>query len=178
MVPLSSALGTLAVLLSLTFVLTDFPDAYAHPLFNSDEENVGRYKIMISTSPEIPGPNEPTRILVAMTDRDGNDIIDVVAGLKIFNSKEVLIHEVEPRVYTDGHIDYEYTFPDHGMYVVEISLFDPYTGNDVTAKFNIGILQTFGYIFFSMIIVGAFFPATLVGAILLMRRRKAKQSQS
>lgn len=52
-------------------------------LFNSEEQKIGGYKIQITTDPEIPGPRNPSRVLVAITDYDGNDLIDVMVGLNI-----------------------------------------------------------------------------------------------
>jgi len=152
------------------------PEVEAHQLFNSEEEKIGGYRIQVATNPEIPGPGSPSRLLVAITDYDGNDLVDVKAGLKIFKN-DVLIHEVVPRIYTTGHIDLEYTFPESGLYIAEVDIIDP-LGKVISSKFNIGIIQTFGYIFYSMIILGTFLSLSLIGGIYFMKRRKAKQVQS
>jgi len=152
------------------------PEVEAHQLFNSEEEKIGGYRIQVATNPEIPGPGSPSRLLVAITDYDGNDLVDVKAGLKIFKN-DVLIHEVVPRIYTTGHIDLEYTFPESGLYIAEVDIIDP-LGKVISSKFNIGIIQTFGYIFYSMVILGTFLSLSLIGGIYFMKRRKAKQVQS
>lgn len=151
------------------------PEIEAHQLFNSEEEKIGGYKIAVATDPEIPGPGNPSRLMVAVTDYDGNDMIDVRAGIKIFKD-EILIHETVPSIYSTGHIDLRYTFPESGLYIVEVGVITP-EGKEISSKFNIGIIQTFGYIFFAMILVGAFMPPIIIGAILITRRRKAKQAQ-
>ena len=151
------------------------PEVEAHQLFNSEEEKIGGYRIQVATNPEIPGPGSPSRLLVAITDYDGNDLVDVKAGLKIFKN-DVLIHEVVPRIYATGHIDLEYTFPESGLYIAEVDIIDP-LGKVISSKFNIGIIQTFGYIFYSMVILGTFLSLSLIGGIYFMKRRKAKQAR-
>ena len=152
------------------------PEVQGHQMFNSEEEKIGGYRIQVATDPEIPGPGNPSHLLVAITDYDGNDLVDIRAGLKIFKN-DVLIHEVLPKIYSTGHIDLEYTFPESGLYIVEVSVIDPF-GKEITSKFNVGIIQTFGYIFFAMIVVGATFPPTVIGIIYFMKRKKAKQTPS
>lgn len=160
----------------LLIIVTLVPAVEAHQMFNSAEQKIGGYRIQVATDPEIPLPETPSLLMVVITDSDGNDLYDVNAGLKIFKN-DVLIHEVSPRIYSMGHIDMKYAFPESGIYIVEVSITDPY-GKVIGSKFNIGILQPFGYIFYSMVIIGAFFPVTLIGVILFLRRRKkAKQTR-
>lgn len=147
---------------------------YAHQAFNAQEEVRGGYRISMSTDPEIPGPNTPTLLRIDVTDPDYNMLFDVRAGVKIFKN-EVLIHEVIPRIDTDGHFDIEYSFPDSGVYTVEVDVLDPY-GKEIAAKFNLGIIQTFGYIFYSLIIFAVIFPATLLGIIYYNKKRRTKQA--
>jgi hypothetical protein len=165
-----------ALLTLLTFFTLLIQDAEAHQLFNSEEEKIAGYKIAVSTDPEIPGPGNPSRLLVAITDYDGNDMVDVRAGLKIFKD-DIMIHEVIPAIYSTGHIDLKYTFPESGLYIVEVDIIDP-IGKEISSKFNIGIIQTFGYIFYSMVILGSFLSISLIVGIYFMKRRKAKQVQS
>lgn len=162
--------SAILVLLIITIVI---PEVNAHQLFNSEEEKIGGYKIAVATDPEIPGPNSPSRLMVAITDYDGNDFVDVRAGLKIFKN-DILIHEVLPKIHSTGHFDVQYSFPESGVYIVEIYIIDE-LGKEISSKFNIGIIQTFGYIFYSMVVIGATFPPTIIGIILFMKRRKAKQ---
>ncbi len=148
------------------------PQAEAHQLFNSEEEKIAGYKIAIATDPEIPGPGSPSRLLVAITDYDGNDLVDVRAGLKIFKD-DVLIRGVEPGIHPNGHFELEYAFPESGLYIVQVTIINP-LGKEISSKFNVGIIQTFGYIFFAMVVIGALMPPTIIGVILI-RRRQAKK---
>ncbi|MEM2759449.1 MAG: hypothetical protein QXU32_06990 [Nitrososphaerales archaeon] len=150
------------------------PETEAHQAFNAQEEVRGGYRISLSTDPEIPGPNNPTLLRIDVTDPNYNMLVDVRVGLKIFKN-ELLVHEVNPRIDADGHMDIQYSFPESGMYIVEVDVFDPY-GKEIAAKFNVGVIQTFGYIFYSMVLVGAFFPAAVLG-IIFLKRRKARQTQ-
>ncbi len=166
----------LCYIFALLIIIALIPGVEAHQLFNSEEQKIGGYKIKITTDPEIPGPGKPSRILLAITDYDGNDLIDAKAGLKLFKN-DVQIHEVTPRVYNTGHIEVPFTFPKSGIYVAEVEIPDG-SGNAISSKFNLSIIQAFGYIFYSMIVIGACFPPTLLGVILFMKRRKAKQVRS
>jgi len=175
-VALKNGIHKISSILALLILIAIVPEASAHQLFNSEEEKIGGYKIAVATDPEIPGPGNPSRLMVAITDYDGIDLVDVRAGLKIFKD-DILIHEIMPKIYTTGHIELEYTFPESGLYIVEVDVTNP-SGKEISSKFNIGIIQTFGYIFFAMILVGAFTPAVIVGGIYFMKRKKAKQIQS
>jgi len=175
-VALNAGTYKLCSISALLIAMTLIPQVEAHQLFNSDEEKIGGYRIQVATDPEIPGPGNPSRLMVVITDYDGNDLIDVQAGVKIFKN-EVLIHEVTPRIYSSSHFDVAYTFPESGMYIAQVDVINPF-GKVLSSKFNIGIIQTFGYIFYSMVLIGAFFPPTLIGIIYFMKRRKAKQVRS
>ncbi len=160
---------------ALLIMIVLIPEVQGHQMFNSEEEKIGGYKIAVATDPEIPGPGNPSHLLVVITDYDGNDIIDVKAWIKILKD-DILIHEVVPKIYSTGHIDIGYTFPESGLYIIEVGIITP-EGREIMSKFNVGILQTFGYIFLAMILVGAFMPPTIIGTILIMRRRKSKQAR-
>lgn len=161
-----------SILVLFTLAVLFVPESEAHQLFNSDEERIAGYTIQIVTNPEIPGPGSPSKLLVGITDRDGKDVFDVRAGLKIFKD-DVLLHELPPGIYKSGHIDMDYVFPESGLYIVEVTIIGP-LGKEITAKFNIGILQTFGYIFYSLILFAIIFPAGVFGAVYFMRRQKNK----
>jgi hypothetical protein len=166
----------LSSILALAVLIIIVPEVEGHQLFNSEEEKIGGYRIAVATDPEIPGPGNPSRLMVQITDYDNNDLIDVRAGLKIFKD-DILIHELTPRIHSIGHIDLPYTFPASGLYIVEVGITTP-AGKEILSKFNVGIIQTFGYIFFAMILVGAFTPAVIVGGIYYYKRKNAKQVQS
>lgn len=172
MVPSNYMYRLCSILVLLTLVA--LVPAEGHQMFNSEEEKIAGYKIAVATNPEIPGPGSPSHLLVAITDYDGNDMVDVRAGIKIFKD-DILIHEVVPSIYSTGHIDLGYTFPESGLYIIEVTVTSP-VGKEISTKFNVGIIQTFGYIFLAMILVGAFMPPTIIGTILIMKRRKSKQS--
>ena len=159
---------------ALLIMIALIPEVQGHQMFNSEEEKIGGYKIAVATDPEIPGPGNPSHLLVVITDYDSNDMIDVKAWIKILKD-DILIHEVVPKIYSTGHIDIGYTFPESGLYIVEVGIITP-QGKEIMSKFNVGIIQTFGYIFLAMILVGAFMPPTIIGTILIMRRRKSKQA--
>lgn len=165
-----SSIFALFILISLV------PEVEGHQLFNSEEQKIAGYRIQVATDPEIPGPGSPSRLMVVITDSDGSDLVDVRAGVKVFKN-DLLIHEFVPMIYTTGHIDLEYTFPESGVYIVEVGIID-LLGKQIYSKFNIGIVQTFGYIFFAMIVIGAMMPPTIIGIIYVMKRKKARKANS
>ena len=173
---LKKGMHKVSSIFALLMLITLVPEVEAHQLFNSEEEKIGGYKIQVVTDPEIPGPGSPSNLLVAITDYDGKDFVDVKAGVKIFKD-DILIHEVVPKIYTTGHIDLKYTFPESGLYIVEVAVINP-LGKEIVSKFNIGIIQAFGYIFYAMVILGSFLSLSLIVGIYFMKRRKAKQVQS
>jgi hypothetical protein len=148
-------------------------EVWAHQAFNSQEETIGNYRIALSTDPEIPMPGKPTKLRIDVTDPDYNTLVDVRAGVRVFKN-DVLVHEVQPHMYSIGDFEIEYTFPDPGMYMVEVYVLNP-PDDEVSAEFNVGILQAFGYIFYSVVIFALAFPLTILGIIFFVKRRKAKQ---
>ena len=161
-----------SILVFFTLAVFFVPESEAHNFFNSEEEKIAGYTIQVATDPEIPGPGNPSKLLVAITDSDGNDIFNVRAGVKLFKN-DVLIHELTPRIYKSGHIDMGYTFPEAGMYLVEVTIIDS-LGKEITAKFNVGIIQAFGYIFYSLILFALIFPASVFGTVYFMKRYKKR----
>ena len=71
------------------------------------------------------------------------------------------------------HFDKEYTFTDAGIHIVEVDLYT-WKGNVITEKFNISTLNPFGYIFYSMVIIGVLFPASLFVFLLFHKKIKGK----
>lgn len=161
-------------LLSLLAVLTLLysSSVYAHQLFNSGEYRIAGYLIQVATQPEIPAPESTAKILVRVADSNGNDLRDVTIGLSILKN-DALVHRFPPLLARDGHLEIDYTFHEPGVYVIEVDLYNP-DGDTVTAKFNVGIVREFGYIFISMVVLGAIMPAIIVAGIMIYRRRMGR----
>lgn len=160
---------SLFVMLMLVFVAIP---AEGHQIFNSESEKIGGYNIQVATDPEIPGPGSPSRVMVAITDSDGGDLADVNAGVRIFKDDR-LLYESMPGIYPNGHFDLQFAFPESGMYMVEVTVKDQ-TGREISSKFNLGIIQTFGYIFYAMVMVGVFTPVCIIAGIYIVKKRRAR----
>lgn len=143
--------------------------AYAHQLFNSGEYRIAGYLIQIATQPEMPAVDTVAKILVRVADNNGNDMRDVNIGLKLYKN-DVLYYTYPITLLKDGHFEMNYMFRESGVYVVEVSVYE-HDGSVVTAKFNLGIVREFAYIFISMIILGVTMPACIVIGIVWYRRR-------
>ncbi len=163
-------------LLTIPLILTMLvSSAYAHQLFNSGEYRIAGYLIQIATQPEIPAPNTIATILTRVADNNGNDLNDVTIGLRILKN-DTLVYAFPPTIARDGHLTLNYVFTEPGVYVIEVDVYNT-DGSTVSAKFNIGIVREFGYIFISMVVLGAIMPAVIVAGIVIYKRRRKKEFQ-
>ncbi len=153
-------------------VISIIPLSFGHQLFNSEESRVGGYILQIATDPEIPIVGNLNKILFKISDRDYVDVIDARIGMKIYKN-DILLKEWHPRILSNGHLEIDYIFIDPGIYIVEIDLYT-FEGNVITESFNISTLNPFGYMFYSLVLIGVLFPASLFGFLLLYRRLKGK----
>ncbi|MEM0479920.1 MAG: hypothetical protein QXR94_00755 [Candidatus Nitrosocaldus sp.] len=167
-----SIVSLLAISLTLTMLVHY---AYAHQLFNAGEYRIAGYLIQVATQPEIPAPNTIATILARVADTNGNDLRDVTVGLKILKN-DTLVHAFPPMLARDGHLVLNYVFDEPGVYVIEVDVYNA-DGSTVNAKFNIGIVREFGYIFISMVVLGAIMPAVIVAGIIVYKRMKKKEEE-
>lgn len=158
-------------LLTIHLILTMLASsAYAHQLFNSGEYRIAGYLIQVATQPEIPAPNTVTTILARVADNNGNDLSDVTIGLRILKN-DTLVHAFPPITTKDGHLTLNYVFNEPGIYVIEVDVYNT-DGSTLNVKFNVGIVREFGYIFISMVVLGAIMPAVIVAGIVIYKRRR------
>lgn len=161
----------ISVFLSL-LILNPTTSSNGHQLFNSEERRIGGYIMQIGTDPEIPAVGKQIKILFRASDRDYNNLIDVKIGMRIYKD-DALLEELQPRILSDGHFDKEYTFTNAGIHIVEVDLYT-WDGNVITEKFNISTLNPFGYIFYSMVLIGVLFPASLFVFLLFHKKNKGE----
>ncbi|MEM0495749.1 MAG: hypothetical protein QXE95_06465 [Candidatus Nitrosocaldus sp.] len=161
-----SIVSLLAISLTLTMLVHY---AYAHQLFNAGEYRIAGYLIQVATQPEIPATDATAKILVRVADSNGNDLKDITIGVRLLKN-DSLVHDFSPILARDGHLELNYIFHEPGVYVIEVNLYNA-DGNTVSAKFNVGIVREFGYIFISMVVLGAIMPAVLVAGIMIYKRR-------
>lgn len=161
-------LRILASSLILLLTLSYYNEAYAHQLFNSGEYRIAGYLIQVATQPEIPSTDTVAKILVRVADSNGRDLTDITVWVRLMKN-DTLVHDFSPLFTRDGHLELNYIFHEPGVYVIEVNL--PTLDKDISAKFNIGIVREFSYIFISMIVLGAIMPAVLVAGIMIYKRR-------
>ena len=140
-------------------------EANAHSLFNSAEEFIGGFRVQIATLPEFPQIDEPSQILIRVTDADFEELDRFTMGMR-FTYQGEQIQAVSPQSIEGSHWEMEYTFHYSGNHIVYVDLYDMKgQGEILTYTFNIGTQSPFGYIFIIAITVGALFFAGMMGYI-------------
>lgn len=149
-------------------------DSYSHSLFNSAGQIIGKYYVQIATDPEIPTTGEDAKILLRVSTEETNmEVTDIPITISI-TKNGVEVHRTPQIVVTEGHYEFDYKFLEPGNYIFYIDLLDLYfTGKTITYTFNIGTLNPFGYIFFSMISIGVSVPLIIIAIILVKNKRRA-----
>ena len=150
------------------------PDAMAHSLFNSAEEFYGGYRVQVATAPEFPQIDEPSTILVRVTDADFEEVDGFTMGMRFFYG-EAQVAAIPPQSHTGGHWDTEFVWEREGNHVVMVDLYDMGDAEILTYTFNMGTQSPFGYIFIGAITVGALtFTGIMVYVYLPKIRRRAR----
>ena len=62
--------STLLIFIILFSSVSAVNTVYTHSLFNSAEEFYGGYRVQVATTPEFPQIDEPSQLLVRVTDAD------------------------------------------------------------------------------------------------------------
>ena len=150
--------------------------AEAHPLFNSDEEWIGDYRVQISTLPEIPGVGEDIQVLLRVVDVDFQELDQFTLGIRIFYDGEQ-VDAIMPKTYQNGHIEMDYIFEMSGNHVFRVDLYDvSQDGRVLTYTFNMSAQSPFGFIFISAITMGGIMTAIIFAYVFLSKHRsKSKQ---
>ena len=140
-----------------------FSDVYGHSMFNSAEKYYGGYRVQVATLPEFPQIDEPSQLLVRVTDKDLNEVDRFTMGIRFFYNNQQ-IDAVQPQSIEGGHWDNEYVWKNSGNHIVKIDLYDMGEKSGIlTYTFNMGTQSPFGMIFFMAIIIGAL---TLTGVVI------------
>ena len=164
--------------LSIIVLITPlFLEAHAHSMFNSAEEYLGGYRVQVATLPEFPQINEPSQILVRVTDSDLNEVDRFTMGIRFFYNEQQ-VDAILPQSHEGGHWDYDYVWKRSGNHIVKIDLYDMDGSSGLlTYTFNMGTQSPFGAIFFIAIIIGAITLTVIVGYVYvpnMLKRSKAK----
>ncbi len=153
-------------------------DIYAHQLFNSSGQKIGKYYVQVATDPEIPTTGEYTKIMMRISITDGPEISDVPISIDITRNGQD-IDKIPRIVVTNGHHEFDYKFLEPGNYVFYVYLQDIYfSGKTITYSFNISTLNPFGYIFYSLISFAVVTPFVVMAIIFFTNRRRKKKIQA
>jgi hypothetical protein len=152
-------------------------DIYAHQLFNSSGQKIGKYYVQVATDPEIPTTGQNTKIMMRVSSTDGTELSDVPISIEITRNGQD-ISKIPQIIVTNGHHEFDYKFLEPGNYVFYVYLQDIYfSGKTITYTFNISTLNPFGYIFYSLISFAVTAPFVVIGIIFFTNRRRNKKIQ-
>jgi hypothetical protein len=169
----------IAILITSSLILHT-QQAHADPLKNSIRQVIGNYNMEMRTDPRIPVVGHVTSISLRISSVNGDDLVDLPIVIKISNGGKEL-ERTHPILVPYGHYIYKYTFPEAGIYALDIDINDTnYSGQDLVFTFPINVSTSFaGYILSSMlplvtgiVIVSAI--ATGIGVVIFLNRRKMR----
>ena len=159
--------STLLIFIILFSSVSAINTAYAHSLFNSAEEFYGGYRVQVATTPEFPQIDEPSQLLVRVTDADFEEVDSFTMGIRVFYNDQQ-VNAIPPTTIKTGHWDIDYIWKNQGNHIVLIDLYDmDGTKGTLTYTFNMGTQSPFGVIFIAAITVGALIFAGIIGYIYL-----------
>ena len=145
-------------------------------MFNSAEEFYGGYRVQVATSPEFPQIDEPSKLLVRVTDSDFNEVDRFTMGIRFFYNDQQ-VDAILPQSHEGGHWDYDYVWRSSGNHIVKIDLYDMGANSGVlTYTFNMGTQSPFGLIFFMAIITGAVTLVVIMAYIYIPKKIKRTRS--
>ena len=159
--------STLLIFIILFSSVSAINTAYAHSLFNSAEEFYGGYRVQVATTPEFPQIDEPSQLLVRVTDADFEEVDSFTMGIRVFYNDQQ-VNAIPPTTIKTGHWDIDYIWKNQGNHIVLIDLYDmDGTKGTLTYTFNMGTQSPFGVIFIAAITIGALIFAGIIGYIYL-----------
>lgn len=159
--------STLLIFIILFSSVSAINTAYAHSLFNSAEEFYGGYRVQVATTPEFPQIDEPSQLLVRVTDVDFEEVDSFTMGIRVFYNDQQ-VNAIPPTTIKTGHWDIDYIWKNQGNHIVLIDLYDmDGTKGTLTYTFNMGTQSPFGVIFIAAITIGALIFAGIIGYIYL-----------
>ena len=159
--------STLLIFIILFSSVSAVNTAYAHSLFNSAEEFYGGYRVQVATTPEFPQIDEPSQLLVRVTDVDFEEVDSFTMGIRVFYNDQQ-VNAIPPTTIKKGHWDIDYIWKNQGNHIVLIDLYDMEgTEGTLTYTFNMGTQSPFGVIFIVAITIGALTFAAIIGYIYL-----------
>ncbi len=149
--------------------------------YNGGSQLMNGYMTELATEPEYIRPGEKADLLISIQDTNGNDLHAVKSEIKIFKDEQ-LVNEFPLTIHLTGDFKESYTFPDAGIYQLEINTYGskefPYSGGNVeaSASYNIFVSEWSGQIINSVIVVSIVVPLAVLGAVLGFRAKAMAKS--
>jgi len=168
--------STILLVLIIFTLIPIFSEVHGHSMFNSAEQYYGGYRVQVATLPEFPQIDEPSQLLVRVTDSDLNEVDRFTMGIRFFYNEQQ-IDAIRPQSHEGGHWDYDYVWRNPGNHIVKIDLYDMGKESGIlTYTFNMGTQSPFGVIFFISIIIGALTLTVVVAYIYIPKKLKRTRS--
>lgn len=181
--------------------------SYAHfdhiTYYNSESMGIGnKYYIDQELMPEYTKPNEPSKILFSIQDKNGHDVSNIYVMIEIYSAAGDRVYIYPWTNLAIGDFDIPYTFKKNGNYQVVLSILNenaarPHGSDAISpertmltnnidcncerAVFNVSISETYGLIY-NLTLYGIIFSAIIILGVtitwILKQRRKNKASKA
>ncbi|HKU49141.1 MAG TPA: hypothetical protein VJP79_04265 [Nitrososphaera sp.] len=145
--------------------------AFADPLKGASKQRIGNYDFEMTTDPKAPAAGKPATIMLRFAGVNGDDLIDVPISIRIVKDGAEL-YKPNPVVVPYGHHNFEFTFPEQGMYALYVDLNDyAYSGQTLTFTFLINVSSPLDFNMM-MPVAGVVVGAAAVGATVVIKRKR------
>ncbi len=167
-------LKVLFLVLAVAVAASVLQPAFADPLGNvMSRQRIGNYDFEVATEPAPVVAGAPAKVMLRIASVNGDDLVDVPVAIRLVKDGEE-IQKLGPVVVPFGHYTYERTFAEPGRYVLYADLTDyAYSGETLTFTFVLNVAGPNDSLYVLVPGIGAA-GAAAAGAIMLMKRRKAK----
>jgi hypothetical protein len=88
-------------------------DIYAHQLFNSSGQKIGKYYVQVATDPEIPTTGQNTMIMMRVSSTEGTELSRVPISIEITKNGQD-VDNIPQNIVTNGHHEFDYKFMEPG----------------------------------------------------------------
>jgi hypothetical protein len=163
-----------AAALAAVFMLVAQP-AFADPLKNAMyHQRIGNYDFQVATEPAKLVAGQPAKVVMRIAGVNGDDLVDTPVKLRLVRDGAE-VATAGPIVIPYGHYAYDHTFDKPGKYVLYADLMDnAYSGQNLTFVFILNVAGPNDYYLYTVAPGIGAAGAAAVGAIMIMRRRKAR----